>query len=93
MKHATISRHEAADDYFAVIAQLSPRWRVIECPDGVQWVLQYRFRAETSDKPPWKGRSFCRTREALIRCITEHADDTDPAQAEALLAHLPERRS
>jgi hypothetical protein len=46
-------RLESADDY-PVVAQLSPKWRVIECRDGEQWILQRK-----SNK--WEGRSYCRT--------------------------------
>ena len=48
--------------------QLGPRWRVIECRDGIQWILQGRNQAETVAGSDWRGRSYCRTRAALIRC-------------------------
>ena len=33
---------ETADDYGGVVVSLNPDWRVIECRDRVQWVLQHR---------------------------------------------------
>ena len=87
-----LSRSERADDYHAIIARLNPRWRVIVCAQGIQWVLQYRASAETYATSRWQGRSFCRTSEALRRCSREHAGAVDPAAA-AILAALPERIS
>lgn len=34
------SNREEADDYHSVIVILSNGWRVIECRDGIQWILQ-----------------------------------------------------
>ena len=62
------SRSESDDNYEAVIAILTDRWRVIECRDRIQWILQYRASAETYSTAHWVGRSYCRSRDALIRC-------------------------
>jgi hypothetical protein len=35
-------RMESADLYPHITAQIGPKWRVIECRDGEQWVLQHR---------------------------------------------------
>jgi hypothetical protein len=85
----TISWRESDENYYRVVTRLNDAWRVIECCDGIQWILQRRFRAETADKPPWTGRSYCRSSQALRRCISEIAGDIDPT-AEAILAALPE---
>jgi hypothetical protein len=53
MKHETISRSESVDDYYQVVTWLNPRWRVIECPAGIQWILQYRSSAETYATSRW----------------------------------------
>ena len=87
-QHTTVSRSENADDYFKVVISLNTRWRVIECPDGIQWILQYRASAETYATAPWTGRSCCRIREALIRCISEYW--RRDAVALDKLASLPE---
>jgi hypothetical protein len=81
---------ESADNYGRVIALLNPRWRAIECQHGIQWILQYRASAETYPTSHWKGRSYCRTSEALRRCTREHAGAVD-ASALAILAALPEQ--
>jgi hypothetical protein len=70
--------------------QLNARWRVIACRDGIQWILQYRNRAETVSRSDWRGRSYCRTREALILCCDRYCGEIDPLAA-ATLQTLPER--
>jgi hypothetical protein len=81
---------ESDDSYPATVAVLNRGWRVIECRDGIQWILQRRNRAENVARHAWRGRSYCRTREALIRCCDEHAGQIDPAARLTLVA-LPER--
>jgi hypothetical protein len=92
MKHATISTRESADDYHKVIAQLSDRWRVIECADGIQWILQHRGSPEKPRRDDWRGRSYCRDREALRRCGREHAG-IDRDTMDAATSFLPARCS
>ena len=62
---AKISREEA-EDYRAVVTVLNRRWRVIECRDGIQWILQRRAGLRHG-QPRWDGRCYCRTREGLMR--------------------------
>jgi len=69
--------------------RLNARWRVIVCRDGVQWILQHLHGPETGLKACWDGRSYCRTKEALLRCSRLHCGAIDPV-AEAALAALPE---
>ena len=96
MPHASIpptvsspERAEFADNY-QVVARLNVRWRVIECRDGIQWILQYGNRAETVARDGWRGRSYCRTKEALLRVCDYHAGVIDRDAAE-ILAGLPDR--
>jgi hypothetical protein len=51
---------ESADDYRGEIVRLGS-WRVAECADGLQWLLQRQH----GDR--WRSESFCRSRSALIR--------------------------
>jgi hypothetical protein len=53
-------RPSESDGYADVVAVLDENRRVIS--DGVQWMLQVRTGGR------WKPRSYCRTKEALIRC-------------------------
>jgi hypothetical protein len=71
---------ETTEEYPAVIAVLDARTRVIECRDGIQWIIQ---RRQGKGRDPWRGVSFCRTKEALLRLAGRH-----PA-----LDALPERFS
>jgi hypothetical protein len=82
------SRVETAESYGHVVVRLNPRWRIIACRDGLQWILQYRASAETYSRARWASRSHCRTGEVLIRCVHEHAGAIDPAAA-AILAAPP----
>jgi hypothetical protein len=61
---------ESADNYHAVVARLNPRWRIIVCAQGVQWILQYRASAETYATSRWAGRSYCR-RRTLCAAVRE----------------------
>jgi hypothetical protein len=77
--------------------QLNARWRVVVCRDGIQWILQRRNvpagtggdRPERHSTDDWRGRSYCRTREALIGCCDRYCGEIDPA-AVAALRTLPE---
>ena len=84
-----MSASEEADNHRAIVARLNDNWRVIVCAAGIQWILQRRS-GKRHGRARWEGRSFCRTREALIRVSREHAGAVDPAAA-AILAALQER--
>jgi hypothetical protein len=67
---------ETNDAYPHVVAVLDGG-RVIVCPAGIQWIVQHLYGGQ------WRSRSFCRTKEALLRCC---GHDPHPA-----LAALPDR--
>jgi hypothetical protein len=52
------------------VTQLNERWRVVD--DPLQWVLQQRKGTPRKKNTGWQARSFCRTREGLLRCIREN---------------------
>jgi hypothetical protein len=58
------SHRERDDAYRNVVAQLAPRWRVIVCRDGIQWIVQ---RKEVSHGGPWRGMSYHTSRDGLLR--------------------------
>ena len=72
-----LTGHREKDDAYPAIARLSTTVRVIECKNGIQWILQRRYGDQ------WRGIAYCRTRDALIR------EAKKLAPADALLA-LPE---
>jgi hypothetical protein len=89
-----LSRSEEADDYGAVVALLNDSWRVIACRAGIQWILQRRA-GERHGRPRWESRSYCRTKEALLRLSGPQKAGPDVGQiapvARAILEALPDR--
>ena len=69
--------NESYDDYPRVVAKLNDRWRVIECRDRIQWILQRQDAQKGPRGPIWRGRSYCRTSEALRRCCREEGIEID----------------
>lgn len=82
------SHRERDDAYRYVVVWLNEHWRVIECRDGIQWILQ-RSDGERHGQTRWSGRSYCRTRNALIRASRDLAGEID-GSAMAILEGLPE---
>jgi hypothetical protein len=70
-----------------VIAQLSPNWRVTD--DPLQWILERRKGNPRKKNFGWRKRSFCRTREGLLRCVREYCGQVDN-DALAQLQGLPD---
>jgi hypothetical protein len=87
-----VTASETADDYDSIVAQLNQGWRVIECRDRIQWILQRRGSPKKPRGDDWRGRSYCQTSEALIRCTREYAGEIEPAAC-TVLAALPPRLS
>lgn len=83
------SHRESDDDYRDMIALLAPRWRVICCRDGIQWILQ---KKEASHEAPWRGVKYFTTNAALIEACGSLNLLSEP-NAEAVLYALPERIS
>lgn len=85
---APYSNAETDDAYRNVVAFLNDRWRVILCRDGIQWVLQYA--KQSRHRTAWRGRSYCRSREGLLRACARHAGEITPG-SRAILDRLPAR--
>jgi hypothetical protein len=73
-----------------LVAQLNKRWRVVD--DPLQWILQRRQGNPRKKNSGWRDRSFCRTRDALLRCVREHCGETD-GNSLAKLKSLPDWHS
>jgi hypothetical protein len=58
---------EGNDAYPNVVSCLDDKTRIIVCQDGIQWIVQKR-NTRNIPSSMWVGVSFCRTREALLRC-------------------------
>lgn len=85
---ANTSHRERDDNYAVVIVQLAPRWRVIVCRDGIQWILQRR-----SVLPPntgtWSGKSYSTTKDGLMAACSR-LELPSGASALVVLDALPE---
>jgi hypothetical protein len=81
------SRRETDDNYGAVIAVLNPRWRVILCRDGKQYILQRQY-GESLHKTVWRGESYHTTQRSLIRDCAKR-DLLSGATAQAAISRLP----
>ena len=81
------SHRERDDNYQGVIVQLDPRWRIIECRDATQWIIQKRS-AEPSHSGEWRGNSYVTDRDALIELSVKRGLLSDPSKL-AILEALP----
>jgi hypothetical protein len=81
------SHRERDDNYKGVIVQLDPRWRIIECRDAIQWIIQKRS-AEPSHSGEWRGVSYLVSRDALIELSVNRGLLSDPSKR-AVLEALP----
>ena len=79
------SHRERDDSYAKVIAQLGPRWRVITCKDGLQWILQRRSVAPPNTGT-WSGKSYSTTRSGLIAACSDRELLSEPAAGQVLEA-------
>jgi hypothetical protein len=82
------NRNESAQGYSRLVAVLNGKWRIIECRDGIQWILQACDTLNAPSNAVWRGRSYCRTKQALLQVCAAHAGAIDPTAA-ARLAALP----
>ena len=55
---------EYCEDYPRVVAHLSDGTRVVECSDGIQWIMQTHRPNDT--KRPWRNKYFFRSKEGLL---------------------------
>ena len=63
------SHRERDDNYSKVIIQPAPRWRIIECRNALQWIIQHRS-AKLLNRGYWLGVSYLTSRNKLIEVST-----------------------
>ena len=85
----TLSHRERDDDYTDIVVQLAPRYRVILCPQGLQWIFQEQ---EASHEAPWRAQEYHTSRESLLKACGKRGLLSDP-NAEAVLHALPDHVS
>ena len=81
------SHRERDDSYTKVILQLAPRWRIIECRNAEQWIIQKRS-AEPLDRGKWTSISYVVSRDKLIELSTSVGLLSEPSKR-AVLEALP----
>ena len=81
------SHRERDDRYTQVILQLAPRWRIIECRNAEQWIIQKR-NAEPLNPGVWLGVSYVVSRERLIELSASLGLLSEPSKR-AVLEALP----
>ncbi|WP_417435321.1 hypothetical protein [Hoeflea sp.] len=72
------SNREEADNYRRIVAILNEDWRVIECRDGIQWILQHRS-GERHGQPRWVSKKFNRCKEALLANVHDFVGEMEPS--------------
>ena len=72
---------EQQQDYPYVVVNIRTHFRLIECRDHIQWILQRRDK----NVKRWRGISYFMFKKSMVRVFDEHGLDTD------LLDTLPER--
>jgi hypothetical protein len=78
---------EREDSYSKVVVTLAPRWRIIECRNAEQWIIQHRS-AEPLDRGKWLGVSYIVSRDKLIELSTSLRLLSEPSKR-AVLEALP----
>ena len=82
-----VSHREGADSYGKVVLQLARRWRIIECRNAEQWIIQKRS-AEPLDRGKWTSVSYVVSRDKLIELSTSLRLLSEPSKR-AVLEALP----
>ena len=78
---------ERDDAYSKVILQLAPRWRIIECRNAEQWIIQKRS-AEPLHQGVWRSVSYVVSRDKLIELSASLGLLSEPSKR-AVLEALP----
>lgn len=81
------SHRERDDNYQSVIVRLDPRWRIIECRDAIQWIIQKRS-SEPLNPGYWLGASYVTDRNKLIELSAALGLLSEPS-LRAVLEALP----
>ena len=81
------SHRERDDSYTKVILQLAPRWRIIECRNAEQWIIQKRS-AEPLDRGKRTSISYVVSRDKLIELSASLGLLSEPSKR-AVLEVLP----
>ena len=78
---------ERSDAYSKVVVTLAPRWRIIECRNAEQWIIQHRS-AEDLHQGVWRSVSYVVSRGKLIELSASLGLLSKPSKR-AVLERLP----
>ena len=78
---------EREDSYSKVVVTLAPRWRIIECHNAEQWIIQKRS-AEPLHQGVWRSVSYVVSRDKLIELSASSGLLSEPSKR-AVLERLP----
>ena len=82
------SHRERDDNYSKVIIQPAPRWRIIECRNALQWIIQHRS-SKLLNQGNWLGVSYHTSKNKLIE-VSIGLNLLSDASMKDMLAGLPE---
>ena len=83
------SHRERDDNYADIVVKLAPRYRVILCPQRLQWIVQQQ---ECSHAAPWRAQEYHTSRESLLKACGKRGLLSDP-DVETVLHALPDHVS
>ena len=85
----TPSHRERDNNYADIVVQLAPRYRVILCPQGLQWIIQ---KKECSRRADWRAEQYLTSRDGLIEACGKRGLLSNP-NSEAVLHAFPDHVS
>ena len=81
------THRERDANYSKVVVKLAPRWRIIECHNAEQWIIQKRS-AEPLHQGVWRSVSYVVSRDKLIELSASLGLLSEPSKR-AVLEALP----
>ena len=63
---------EKHSEYIYVVANLSKGYRLIECKNNIQWILQKKALS----KSYWRSRKYCLTKNGIIAVLDKLCIDS-----------------
>ena len=80
------STREGDEAYAKTVLEISDRWRIVACRDGIQWIVQKRVSAKGATREQWRGVKYHRSREGLIEALVRLEIRLTALQRATLLA-------
>lgn len=66
--HRTLLRKECSEssgDYRHIVLMISSKWRIIECRQGLQWIIQ-KCQGIRYGTTRWEGKKYFISRDGLV---------------------------